>query len=53
MSYPLHPAVEIFPGMDQASFANLVEDIRTNGQHEPILLWRGQVIDGRHRLRAC
>ena len=53
MSYPLHPAVEIFPGMDQASFSNLVEDIRTNGQHEPILLWRGQVIDGRHRLRAC
>ncbi len=53
MSHPLHPAVEIFPGMDPASFANLVEDIRTNGQHEPILLWRGQVIDGRHRLRVC
>ena len=53
MSYPLHPAVEIFPVMDELSFANLAEDIRVNGQHEPILLWRGQVIDGRHRLRAC
>ena len=53
MSYPLHPVVEIFPVMDELTFANLTEDIRVNGQHEPILLWRGQVIDGRHRLRAC
>ena len=52
-SYPLHPVVEIFPVMEELSFANLAEDIRINGQHEPILLWRGQVIDGRHRLRAC
>jgi ParB-like chromosome segregation protein Spo0J len=52
-TYSLHPAVEIFPAMDESSFAGLVEDIRVNGQLEPILMWRGQVIDGRNRLNAC
>jgi ParB-like chromosome segregation protein Spo0J len=52
-TYSLHPAVEIFPAMDESSFSGLVEDIRANGQLEPILVWRGQVIDGRNRLNAC
>ncbi len=52
-AYTLHPATEIFPIMDEASFAALVSDIELNGQVEPILVRDGQVIDGRHRLRAC
>ena len=27
--------------------------IGENGLLEPIAVWRGEVIDGRHRLRAC
>lgn len=52
-AYPLHPAAELFPVMDEAAFAALVTDISEHGQREPILLLDGQVIDGRHRQLAC
>ncbi len=49
----LHPATDLFPEMDEAAFEALVADIAHNGQQEPIVIQAGQVIDGRHRLRAC
>lgn len=51
--YSLHPAAEIFPEMEASALAALTADIAANGQHEPILILDGQVIDGRCRLRAC
>jgi DNA modification methylase/ParB-like chromosome segregation protein Spo0J len=50
---PVHEACNIFPMMAPDEFAGLVADIRANGQREPIWLYRGEVIDGRNRLKAC
>lgn len=49
----VHAVAEIFPRMSEAEFAALKNDIAEHGLREPIWTWRGQVIDGRHRARAC
>ncbi|MPZ31202.1 MAG: DEAD/DEAH box helicase [Rhodospirillales bacterium] len=48
-----HPAAEIFPVMADADFAGLVADIKQSGQLEPIVIHDNQILDGRHRYRAC
>ncbi len=52
-TYPLDPCVELFPAMNSDEFNALKQSIQRNGQSEPILLFRGKVVDGRHRLKAC
>ncbi|HEY3431332.1 MAG TPA: MT-A70 family methyltransferase [Rhodocyclaceae bacterium] len=39
--------------MTEGEFSSLVQDIRENGQKEPVLLFEGLVVDGRHRWSAC
>jgi len=48
-----HPVADLFPMMSASEFARLKTDIETNGQREDIVVWRGLLIDGRNRLRAC
>jgi len=48
-----HAAAEIFPQMDEGNFQELKDDIAANGQQEPIVTYQGQILDGRHRYRAC
>ena len=43
----------IFPPMSDSEFARFKGSIKQVGLLEPIVVWRGAVIDGRHRLRAC
>src|SRR5690348_7335436 len=48
-----HPLADIFPMMPDADFALLVEDIKANGLYDPIITFEGQILDGRHRFKAC
>src|SRR5437870_4571053 len=49
----LHPYAELFPIMTVEQFRQLKESISERGLEDPIVLYRGKVIDGRNRLRAC
>lgn len=42
-----------FPMMTDDEYEGLLDDINQHGQREPIVLWQGQLVDGRNRLRAC
>ena len=42
-----HPLADLFPLVEGDEFAGLVEDIRANGLLTPIVLFEGQVLDGR------
>lgn len=53
MAYEYHEVANIFPMMSADEFSALVEDIRANGQRQPIYLHDGKIIDGRNRYRAC
>lgn len=48
-----HPACELFPLLDDEALRKLADDIAQNGLIEPIVTFRGLLIDGRNRLRAC
>jgi hypothetical protein len=48
-----HAACEMFPLMSAAELEELADDIRQKGLLRSILLHRGEILDGRNRLRAC
>jgi hypothetical protein len=50
---PFHPLAGMFPLMEREEFDALVADIGANGQQEPIILYKAEVIDGRNRALAC
>ena len=49
----VHPFADIFPLMSDAEFNRLVDDIRQNGQLQPITTYQGKIVDGRNREEAC
>lgn len=53
LEYGIHPICDLFPRMPGEEFVALKKDIRENGLLEPIWLYEGKVLDGRHRHFAC
>lgn len=51
--YEIHPIANIFPMIDEEKFQLLKKDIAEHGQNEPANVWRGKLLDGRNRYRAC
>jgi ParB-like chromosome segregation protein Spo0J len=48
-----HPHSKLFPAMDKDDFLKLVEDIRENELHHPIIRYQGMILDGNNRYKAC
>jgi hypothetical protein len=48
-----HPLSAAFPSMSGDDFSALVDDIKANGQREPVMVYEDMVLDGWHRYRAC
>ena len=53
MNVKVHLVADLFPMMNDMELTELAEDIRANGQREACLFYRGQLLDGRNRWRAC
>jgi hypothetical protein len=51
--YEFHPFADAFPMMTDREHAELVADIKANGQRDAITLYRGKILDGRNRDEAC
>lgn len=48
-----HELCGMIPDMTPEQYEQLVEDIGRHGLLEPITLYEGMILDGRHRYRAC
>lgn len=53
MELKQHPLSSAFPSMSEADYQALKDDIKSNGQREPVMVYEGMVLDGWHRYRAC
>ncbi|MEK0324538.1 MAG: ParB/RepB/Spo0J family partition protein [Nitrosopumilus sp.] len=48
-----HKYANLFPLMDEDGITSLAEDIEKNGLIEPIWTYKGEILDGRNRFKAC
>jgi hypothetical protein len=48
----IHPAASVFPLLEGDRFQSLADSIKQHGLQCPIVSYKGEVLDGRNRLRA-
>ena len=53
IEYEYHELAKILPLIEGEEFEKLVDDIKANGLLNPIVLYEGQILDGRNRFNAC
>jgi ParB-like chromosome segregation protein Spo0J len=53
IDYEIHPFALRMPEMSDTDFNLLKESIQRDGLLNPIVLFKGKILDGRHRYRAC
>lgn len=53
MTPNIHPLASIFPPMSAEEYARFADSIAQDGLLDPITLYEGKILDGRHRQRAC
>jgi phage N-6-adenine-methyltransferase len=49
----IHGIANLWPSMADDEWSEFVADIAANGLIDPIVLWRGAIVDGKHRFKAC
>jgi hypothetical protein len=50
--YHFHPFANLFPLIEGPEFDDLVADVQEHGLRDEVVLFQGQVLDGRNRYRA-
>lgn len=50
---PVHPAADLFPKLTGDELAGLAADIREHGVRVPVVVWHGELLDGRNRVTAA
>ncbi len=53
MSLPIHPISAASPDLPDAQMSKLTESILLLGQLVPVVIYRGEILDGRKRMAAC
>ena len=51
--FPISYLAMVLPPLEPEAYQALLTSIREEGLRHPVIVWRGEIIDGVHRLKAC